>query len=221
MKTPQKNLGFTILELLVVISIIGLLASVILASINRARIGAKNVQDIATIQEVGRALHLYMLDSKHLPLSYSDTSVSQGTTDYSDTMSELILRGYYPQIPISNSPDGFRYISYNYDENGKPQAALFSVRLQEPYPANFCMAFSPGDTNGDHMVNSIDLNMLAKSYNTKSNGIPSELGGVYDMYADFNKDGIVNFNDLILLGQNMSCSGSSCAPQDTCYIKVD
>lgn len=51
--------GFTLIELLVVIAIIGLLSSVVLASLNSARVKARDVRRVSDLRQVGIALQLY------------------------------------------------------------------------------------------------------------------------------------------------------------------
>ena len=53
-----KN-GFTLIELLVVIAIIGLLSSVILASLSTARMKARDARRLADIRQIKLALELY------------------------------------------------------------------------------------------------------------------------------------------------------------------
>lgn len=55
--------GFTLLELLVVIAIIGLLAAIVIVSLNDARTKAANSKTIQTVQEVEKALGLYYGDN--------------------------------------------------------------------------------------------------------------------------------------------------------------
>lgn len=59
LNSPRKLLGFTIIELLVVISVIGLLASVILVSLNSARAKARDARRKADLAQITRALELY------------------------------------------------------------------------------------------------------------------------------------------------------------------
>ncbi len=58
----QAPKGFTLIELLVVIAIIGLLSSVILASLNTARAKGRDAQRKAEMLQVQQALELYASD---------------------------------------------------------------------------------------------------------------------------------------------------------------
>ena len=51
--------GFTLIELLVVIAIIGLLSSVVFASLNSARVKARDAKRLHDLRQVGLALSLY------------------------------------------------------------------------------------------------------------------------------------------------------------------
>lgn len=61
--------GFTLIELLVVIAIIGVLSSVALASLNQARIKARDTLRISQLGEIRKALELYYLDRGYYPPS--------------------------------------------------------------------------------------------------------------------------------------------------------
>ncbi len=54
----QRNRGFTLIELLVVIAIIGMLSSVVLASVNTARSKARVAQTIDQVREIEKAFYL-------------------------------------------------------------------------------------------------------------------------------------------------------------------
>ena len=59
----SRNKGFTLIELLVVIAIIGILSSVVLASLNTAREKARDARRISDIKNLQLALELHADDN--------------------------------------------------------------------------------------------------------------------------------------------------------------
>ena len=55
----NKSKGFTLIELLVVIAIIGILSSVVLASLNSARQKSRDAKRVADMKQLQLALELY------------------------------------------------------------------------------------------------------------------------------------------------------------------
>ena len=97
----MKNKGFTLIELLVVIAIIGILSSVVLASLNSARRKARDARRVSDMGQLQLALEMYYNDNTAYPLT-------------ADTLSPLVTDGFLPILPVdpSNSSD------YPYSSDG-------------------------------------------------------------------------------------------------------
>ena len=76
MKTTR---GFTLIELLVVIAIIGILSSVVLASLNTARVKARDTRRVSDIKSIQLALEFYYDTVGYYPTSIAPLVVSSGT----------------------------------------------------------------------------------------------------------------------------------------------
>lgn len=65
----NKNRGFTLIELLVVIAIIGILSSVVLASLNSARTKSRDARRIGDVKQLQLALEMYYDSNSEYPTS--------------------------------------------------------------------------------------------------------------------------------------------------------
>lgn len=96
----MKNKGFTILELLIVIAIIGILAAIILASLNTARQKSRDARRIEDIKQIQNALALYF--------------ESQATNSYpggqeGTTFDNALAPTYIPVVPDDPSGGDYQY----------------------------------------------------------------------------------------------------------------
>ena len=77
----SKKAGFTLIELLVVIAIIGLLSSIVMASLNSARVKAQNSYTTQTVGQFIVAIQSALIDNGGLPLT-DDDSYCIGKSEY-------------------------------------------------------------------------------------------------------------------------------------------
>jgi general secretion pathway protein G len=89
--------GFTLIELLVVIAIIGILSSVVLASLSTARAKSRDARRIADIDQIRTALELYN-DSTGAYPSFTSASL-QSFTSSDTTGVGLIVPAYMSKLP--------------------------------------------------------------------------------------------------------------------------
>lgn len=144
----MTNRGFTLPEILVVISIITLLASIVFASLKEAKSRGEDAKDIQTTQEVRKAAELYRLDRNEYPRNYSvsgtytpggggDEIAKEGSAAYENSMQDLVDAGYLPTIPASSDGESFGYYDFS------------AVDAADPNLSNLGMAFS-AELNNDY-----------------------------------------------------------------------
>lgn len=103
MFTSIKNTkkGFTLIELLVVIAIIGILSSVVLASLSTARQKSRDAKRISDIGQIQLALELFFDANQTYP-------TSTGASPW-PVSNALLSSGYLPKLPVAPSGVTYRY----------------------------------------------------------------------------------------------------------------
>lgn len=131
---PPGKHGFTLVELLVVVSVIGILAALLLTVLSRAKARARQAQCINNVRQLGLALQEFRTDHNSYPpnLDPSDKSENRnwvGALDYQ--MGQHQAAGSYTpkgvwDCPAANRPTGpgwenhgdWAYDDYNYNAWG-------------------------------------------------------------------------------------------------------
>lgn len=119
----KRNAGFTLIELLVVVAVIGILATVILGSLSSAREKTQISSRISQVQELKKAINLYVLDHDQFPITTTNTDYCLGKTDSEtcwggrvsgDDDLNTALEPYISLTKFSEEPDedGRGYIIY-------------------------------------------------------------------------------------------------------------
>ena len=112
----NKQKGFTLIELLVVIAIIGILSSVVLASLNTAREKSRDAKRVADVKQLQVALELYFDDNS----AYPDSSLAG------------LAPEYIPVIPID--PLNVAYLYTGLDVNGTCLSYHLGTDIEGSHP---------------------------------------------------------------------------------------
>jgi len=100
--TSNSSRGFTLIELLVVIAIIGILSSVVLASLNTARAKGNDAARHEDIHSIQTALELYYTTNGFYPASGGALSPNSGWSNSNDsswTTLQTALAPYISKLP--------------------------------------------------------------------------------------------------------------------------
>ncbi len=112
--STKHTRGFTLIELLVVIAIIGILSSVVLASLNTARTKARDTVRKSDLKQLQTALALYYTDNGSYPSGGWRGAVSYGGHGTGATgYIPGLVPTYISVLPLDprGSLDGYLYLS--------------------------------------------------------------------------------------------------------------
>ena len=110
MKLRSAKRGFTLIELLVVIAIIGILSSVVLASLGTARVKARDATRISDMKNVQLALELYYDSTQSYPPN--TTGTANAYTFAGPQLVAALVPTYIPKLPVDPTQTGA--VAYHY-----------------------------------------------------------------------------------------------------------
>jgi general secretion pathway protein G len=146
-----KTRGFTLIELLVVVAIIGILSSVVLASLSSARAKARDSRRLSDMRQIQNALELYYNNTGHYPVNTDNDNSGWDTGCYGagdPFITPLETDGDISKTPcdptITSQSGGYSYYRYTSGSYGcdvsKGAYYILGVRDMEttgnPYPSS-------------------------------------------------------------------------------------
>ena len=122
----RAEAGFTLIELLVVIAIIGVLSSIVLASLNNARQKSRDVRRISDLKQIQLALELYFDANNKYPQA---SATCDASTDYG---LQALKGTQIPQVPHDPSSNTTCYMYATLtSESTSPTKYHLGARLED------------------------------------------------------------------------------------------
>jgi prepilin-type N-terminal cleavage/methylation domain-containing protein/prepilin-type processing-associated H-X9-DG protein len=120
MKYMRQQRGFTLVELLVVITIIGILIALLLPAVQAAREAARRMQCTNNLKQLALAVHSYHEAQNTLPLASID-----GQLDNNHTGWGLQILPYIEQSGMDARRGGSSVVDFYINMNGVPKVEAF------------------------------------------------------------------------------------------------
>jgi prepilin-type N-terminal cleavage/methylation domain-containing protein/uncharacterized protein (TIGR02145 family) len=134
--------GFTLIELLIVIAIIGVLSTVVLASLNNARAKARDSARISNVKEVQKALAIFHSDNGSYPVSANNGDWAGNGSDYGSLPTSgsggyipNLAPAYIKELPVD--PNQTAANGYIYKSNGSDYFFMAHGTAEKTVPAAF------------------------------------------------------------------------------------
>lgn len=138
--------GFTLVELLVVISIIGILTAIMTVSISQARANARDKARAADVANIQQAVTLYAQESRAYPDYPNGLIIGTGGAIDAD------LAPYFSEVPADPlSGDGLHQYWYDSDYlcEGVSVVAILATQLETSGNVNYSTVCGDGSGSDD------------------------------------------------------------------------
>lgn len=199
--TSTRKPAFTLVELLVVISIIAVMIALLLPALGSARAAATDTQCKANLRSTHQLLHAFASDQRgRLPLGYRGGRYQWNTMVYSGSSQKFVLFG---RLFVDGYADDGEALycpaetaasqAYNTDENPWPPGEDPGANVQAGYASypflDWVWASTPDDLTPTQPWPNLDKLEPAQPLLADGVGLPDRLDsrhidGVHTLYAD-------------------------------------
>jgi len=142
--SKKKRAGFTLVELLIVIAIIGILAAIVLVNLNSSRSQTRDVRRVADIRQILTAMQLYFNDNSGYPgpdiPSLTGPTPDDGDPDWTTYLSR------WPIAPVPpDNPKGVSTCTGTGIGTGNNQYTYTQLNNGSEYNVTFCLGSQVGN----------------------------------------------------------------------------
>ena len=152
MKTTATTRAFTLVELMIVIAIIGMMASVVLASLADSQRRARDTRRIDDLRQIQKALELYVTDHYTYPKEGANMN---GNISTNATFKNAIAP-YLKGVPVDPAGINNATFYYYYDGahtcNNKDYAIIFARQMDKASNSNYATTLNTtcgGEVDGE------------------------------------------------------------------------
>lgn len=132
-RNKLQQVGFTILELLVVVAIIAVLTAIFVATMSDSREKGRDTARKTQLQEVIKAIELYYSDYGFYP---DDGTTNNASSELSVIGSQLVSSGYLTRLP---EDDIYGTAAYQYCASDDLLSITISVNTEQDFGgSNYC-----------------------------------------------------------------------------------
>lgn len=182
--------GFTIIELVVVIAIIGILSGIVVINVNNYIAKARDTARISNVQAIGKALQMYYADHGRFPTAacFFNTSPATGNCGLGTDDCGAITPQSYPELYTELAP----YIKIPNDpkyDNSKSSWENIANGAVYLYCGHEIWQCSNWETDADSCFDSSAVAIVAKLENSSGNVDPQwtfYLGGESSITGSYN-----------------------------------
>jgi len=128
----KKNKGFTLIEILVVLSIIGLISSFIFVGLKSSRLKARDAKRIQEITQIIKALQLYWVANEKYPKNTCPCERGWEVSDINPEQFMEYLSPYLSEIPLD--PINTRVGNYKFF-GPRPENYFYAYQSYEAFPS--------------------------------------------------------------------------------------
>ena len=144
MRKDNKNFSsFTLVEMLVVVAVVGILASALLVSLGGSRAKARDARRISDLREVQNALELYCDREEKYPV-VTNPGTESSWQELRTELENAGITSHIPDDPINDGDYKYVYAQCGVNVDTKPQEYMLRAKLEK-----YSFVLSNDIDNGD------------------------------------------------------------------------